>query len=54
MPAAEVKNRNRRPQRSTWKLANTAQHRFQIARMPVMSSWISVFVMPIVSKTLVR
>ena len=54
MPAAEVMNRKRRPQRSTWNDANTAQNRFHMARMPVMSGWMSVSVMPIVSNTWLR
>jgi hypothetical protein len=46
MPAAEVMKRRRRPARSTMNEALTAQHKFQMARMPLMRSWIVLSVTP--------
>jgi hypothetical protein len=39
MPPADVKKRKRRPSLSHRKAAKTAQNKFQIARIPLMSSY---------------
>lgn len=54
IPIHEAMNSLRRPARSQKKDAPRAHARFQIWRMPLIRSWIVVFVIPIVSNTACR
>ena len=54
IPAEEVRKSRRRPDLSTRRDANSAQHRFQIWRTPLIRSCVFGSEMPMVSKTFFR